>query len=95
MILVFDVGNTETTVGLFEGAELRGHWRLSTDPSRTTDEIGLVLRGLLHAAGHPSSVVTGAAVGSVVPAVTPTFVDAADGLHGVTNGSLTLVAEPA
>ena len=76
MILVFDVGNTETTVGLFEGADLRGHWRLGTDPSRTTDEVGLLLRGLLDSAGHAPAVVTGAAVGSVVPAVTPSIVEA-------------------
>ena len=67
MILVFDVGNTETTVGLFEGDALRGHWRLSTSVSRTADEIGLVLRALLAAGGHASDAVTGAAVGSVVP----------------------------
>jgi type III pantothenate kinase len=76
MILVFDVGNTETTVGLFEGADLRGHWRLGTDVSRTTDEVGLLVRGLLDSAGHAPAVVTGAAVGSVVPAVTPSIVEA-------------------
>jgi type III pantothenate kinase len=83
MILVFDVGNTETTVGLFEDAELRGHWRLSTDPSRTSDEIGLVLRGLLDAAAQPVAAVHGAAVGSVVPAVTPSLVEACARYFGV------------
>ena len=33
MILVFDVGNTELTIGLFRESELRGHWRIMTDVS--------------------------------------------------------------
>ncbi|HEU4629943.1 MAG TPA: type III pantothenate kinase, partial [Gemmatimonadaceae bacterium] len=76
MILVFDVGNTETTVGLFDGTELRGHWRLSTAPARTADELGLLLRGLVHAAGCEPAQVRGAAIGSVVPAITPALVEA-------------------
>ena len=38
MILVFDAGNTELTIGLFSEAELRGHWRIMTDVPRTSDE---------------------------------------------------------
>ncbi|HEX6630657.1 MAG TPA: type III pantothenate kinase [Gemmatimonadaceae bacterium] len=76
MIFVFDVGNTETTVGLFADGALHGHWRLSTAATRTADEIGLLLRGLAHAAGHDVSQVRGAAIGSVVPAVTPALVEA-------------------
>jgi type III pantothenate kinase len=76
VIVVFDVGNTETTVGLFEGSEMRAHWRLSTAPARTADEIGLLLRGLVEAAGCDAARVDGAAVGSVVPAVTPALVEA-------------------
>ena len=37
MILVFDVGNTETTIGLFEGDSLRGHWRIISGVDRTAD----------------------------------------------------------
>ena len=82
MIFVFDVGNTETTVGLFADGALHGHWRLSTAPTRTADEIGLLLRGLAHAAGHDVAQVRGAAIGSVVPAVTPALVEACRGyLH--------------
>jgi type III pantothenate kinase len=76
MILVFDVGNTETTVGLFDGDDLRGHWRLGTNAARTADELGLLLRGLLDAVGCAPQVVEGVAVGSVVPAVTPVLVEA-------------------
>lgn len=70
MILVFDVGNTETTVGLFEGETLARHWRLTTEPSRTPDEIGLTIAMLLRSADVDGDVVTGTAIGSVVPPVT-------------------------
>ena len=47
VILVFDVGNTELTIGLFSESELRGHWRIMTDVARTPDEFGVLLRSLL------------------------------------------------
>src|SRR5205823_11365654 len=70
VILVFDVGNTELTIGLFNGDQLRAHWRVVTDTSRTADEFGVLLRALLEAKGFPLSQVDGAAIGSVVPRVT-------------------------
>ena len=47
MLLAIDVGNTQTALGLFEGAELRDHWRLATDRERTGDELGVLITGLL------------------------------------------------
>ena len=38
MLLALDIGNTETTVGLFAGDRLEGHWRLHTTGQRTPDE---------------------------------------------------------
>ncbi|HEY0972550.1 MAG TPA: type III pantothenate kinase [Gemmatimonadales bacterium] len=76
MILVFDVGNTETTVGLFERDTLRAHWRLTTNVARTADEVGLLLRALVDAAAIPAAAVSGAAIGSVVPAMTPPLAEA-------------------
>lgn len=70
MILVFDVGNTELTIGLFSEAELRGSWRVMTDVARTADEFGVLLRSLLHASGFEPDVVRSVAIGSVVPRVT-------------------------
>ena len=70
MILVFDVGNTETTIGLFEGDVLRGHWRIVSGVPRTADEFGVVVRGLLTFDGLSTDSIDGAALGSVVPAVT-------------------------
>ena len=76
MILVFDVGNTETTVGLFSGETLARHWRLTTEASRTPDELGLMIAMLLRAASVDPAAVTGAAIGSVVPPVTGPLADA-------------------
>ena len=47
MLLAVDVGNTQTFLGLFDGAELREHWRLATDRERTGDELGVLIAGLL------------------------------------------------
>lgn len=78
MILVFDVGNTELTIGLFNDAELRGHWRIMTDAARTADEFGVLLRALLAAAGFTADEVMGVAIGSVVPRVTEPLRDACE-----------------
>jgi type III pantothenate kinase len=76
MLLTFDVGNTETTLGLYEGTTLRAHWRIMTDVPRTSDEIGVLLRGLLASAGISVAGVTGAVIGSVVPRVTEPLAEA-------------------
>jgi type III pantothenate kinase len=70
VILVFDVGNTELTIGLFREAELRGHWRIMTDVARTPDEFGVLLRSLLAARDFDVGDVDSVAICSVVPRVT-------------------------
>ncbi len=69
MLLVFDVGNTETTIGLFEGEALCGHWRVVTDAARTPDEVALSLQGLLGLRGFTAAEIDGVAIGSVVPSM--------------------------
>ena len=76
MLLTFDVGNTETTLGLYDGETLRAHWRVMTDVPRTSDEIGVLLRGLLSGAGIALDQVHGAVIGSVVPRVTEPLAEA-------------------
>lgn len=78
MILVFDVGNTETTIGLYDGETLRGHWRVTTDVARTPDEIALLIRALLTAADIDRSAIDRAAIGSVVPALTAPLAEACE-----------------
>jgi type III pantothenate kinase len=80
MILVFDVGNTETTIGLFEGETLRGHWRIVSGVERTADEFGVLLRGLLALGSFDAADIGGAAIGSVVPRVTEPLVAACQAL---------------
>lgn len=82
MILVFDVGNTETTIGLFEGEELRHHWRLTTDVERTADELAVLIFTLFQAEGLRVADVTGSAVGSVVPPLTGPLTEACARLFG-------------
>lgn len=65
MLLAVDVGNTNTVLGLFEGAALQHSWRIKTDPRSTADEMMLVFSGLL--TGAPT--ITGIALCSTVPAV--------------------------
>ncbi len=83
MIAAFDVGNTETTIGVFEGAELHAHWRVTTDVARTSDELGLLLRGLLHARGVAAEELHGCAICSVVPPINAPLAEACERWFGV------------
>ena len=67
MLLVVDVGNTQTAVGLFSGKELAGSWRFATEVRKTGDEIAVLLDALLRLDGFSRDSVTGLAVASVVP----------------------------
>ena len=70
MILTFDIGNTETVLGIFDGEELAAHWRLATRPERTADEYGLLLRSILRESDIPAEAIGGGAIASVVPPLT-------------------------
>jgi type III pantothenate kinase len=67
VLLAIDVGNTNTVLGAFEGAELRQQWRVETSHSRTSDEWGILLRQLFDASGVQAAQVDAIAVSSVVP----------------------------
>jgi type III pantothenate kinase len=82
MILAFDVGNSETTIGLCKALKVRERWRVTTDGGRTPDEMFLLLLALLDAAGVKRSAVKGSAIGSVVPAVTAPLAEACERLTG-------------
>src|SRR5262245_8130771 len=70
MLLVADVGNTETTVGLFNGENILAQWRLTTSVPRTPDEMAILLSGLLAGKGVTPKDLHGCAIGSVVPSMT-------------------------
>ena len=67
MLLVIDVGNTNTVLGVYEQQKLLDHWRVATDQRRTSDEWGLVVRELLRSGGQEPAAITAVAVSSVVP----------------------------
>ena len=75
MLLAIDIGNTNSTLGLYDGEVLGPRWRLSTDGDRTADEYGLYLLGLLRRAGVDISAVVAAAISSVVPQLTGEFAE--------------------
>lgn len=66
MLLVVDVGNSNTVLGLYEGERILHNWRVST-LQRTTDEIGLLLLQLFAAERVAVEAVTGVAICCVVP----------------------------
>ncbi|MBX5447034.1 MAG: type III pantothenate kinase [Acidothermus cellulolyticus] len=67
MLLVIDIGNTHTVLGLFSGDTLVDHWRVATDARRTADELGFLIRGLLAQARRADGI-TGVSCCSTVPA---------------------------
>ncbi|MBZ5515037.1 MAG: type III pantothenate kinase [Acidobacteriia bacterium] len=67
MLLVIDVGNTNTVLGVFEGRELRAQWRLSTNHQQTADEYGILIRNLFALDSVQPASIDGVMVASVVP----------------------------
>ncbi|MGE0790340.1 MAG: type III pantothenate kinase [Sandaracinaceae bacterium] len=73
MLLAIDVGNTQTHLGLYDGASLVHDFRIASDKRRTLDEFHVLLRSLLDVAEVRREEVDGAVIGSVVPALTETL----------------------
>jgi len=67
MLLVMDVGNTNTVLGVYERTRLLAHWRLTTVRDRTVDEYGILARNLLSLASIEASAIDDLIVASVVP----------------------------
>ena len=67
MLLALDVGNTNITVGVYDGNRLRTRWRLRTVRDQTADEWGILLRNLFDLAQLDQAAVTGLMISSVVP----------------------------
>jgi len=74
MLVLIDVGNTNTVLGLHEGPELRAHWRLTTRREQTADEYGILVRNLFSTQGVAPSQVMGVVLASVVPPLTSVLV---------------------
>ncbi|MGZ4495088.1 MAG: type III pantothenate kinase [Nocardioides sp.] len=68
MLLCADIGNSHTTIGLVDDGDVVDHWRVATDERRTSDEWGVLLRGLLRDS-PVTEALTGVAVCATVPQV--------------------------
>ena len=104
MLLVIDIGNTNTSLGVFDGDRLVTHWRLTTARDRTVDEWGVLARNLFALASFDFKSIDAIAIASVVPPlnftlkrmaevyfqITPLFVD-----HTVDTGVAILYQPPA
>ncbi len=75
MLLVFDIGNTNIQLGLWNGESWRLSWRARTVASKMTDEYAVLVRNFLNTAQVDFSAISAIAISSVVPALTPTFHD--------------------
>ncbi len=68
MIVTIDVGNSHTVIGIYEGDRLLHHWRISTNPERTADEHGVLIKAMMANEGIEMPIrPEGVAVASVVP----------------------------
>lgn len=71
MLLVVDVGNTQTHFGAFRGEELLEHWRFATVRESTADELGAALGNLLELRGLSFKDLSASIVSSTVPHLEP------------------------
>jgi len=103
-LLVADIGNSSTHVGVFDGDRLAHDWRASSALSRTADELHQLLRGFLGEAGLGAGDFTAGVLCSVVPTLTQAFAAALNSIVGAATevvdhttdiGVANLYAEPA
>jgi type III pantothenate kinase len=73
VLLALDAGNSNITIGAFEGAELIYQWRLRTVHDQTADEWGILIRNLFYPAGLDTDLVDGMIISSVVPPIDSTL----------------------
>ncbi len=82
MLLVLDVGNTNTVMGIYSGDKLTNHWRL-TSKKQTVDEVGFMILGLLNASEIKKEEINAAAYASVVPSLDEMFLEGVKNYIGV------------
>ncbi|KPB03511.1 MULTISPECIES: type III pantothenate kinase [unclassified Bacillus (in: firmicutes)] len=69
MLFVLDVGNTNTVIGVYDGEELKHHWRVETSRNKTEDEFGMIFKSLLEHVGLSFKDFEGIIISSVVPPI--------------------------
>lgn len=84
MLLAADIGNTNITLGLFQGEQLRATWRVATDARKMADEYAVLLMTLMTQAGLQVRDITEAVMCSSVPPLVGAFTDLCQRYFGVT-----------
>ena len=69
MLLVMDVGNTNTVLGIYDGARLVANWRLTSRREQTSDEYGVFIQTLLKTRSIEHAAITAVCISTVVPPV--------------------------
>ena len=69
MLLTIDVGNTNITMGVFDGQDLLGNFRVTTKINRTSDEFGIVIKEILRSNDLDANKIDDVIIASVVPNV--------------------------
>jgi type III pantothenate kinase len=77
MLLCIDIGNSNIKLGLFNGDNRHAHWRIATDRAKLADEYAMLLLNLFESQSLSVGGVTGCAISSVVPPLTPAFIELA------------------
>jgi type III pantothenate kinase len=75
MLLVLDIGNTNVTLGVFEGEKLHATWRMATVVNKMSDEYAALLIALMHHHELEASDINEIAICSVVPPLITTFTE--------------------
>jgi type III pantothenate kinase len=83
MLLAIDIGNTNTSLGIYDGSSLSAHWRLTTVRSRTADEWGVLARNLLDLAVLDYRAIDAMVIASVVPPLNFTIKRMAEAYFGL------------
>lgn len=73
MLLVIDIGNTNITMGLYDGNHLKGTYRLTTKFQRTSDEYGFMLLSFINATAIKVEEINDIIISSVVPKINYSF----------------------
>ena len=73
MLLAVDIGNTDTTLGVFDGDKLLATWHMATSIDRMVDEYAALFLNLLPHQGLKTSDIKGVVLCSVVPPLITTF----------------------
>ena len=83
MLLAIDIGNTNVTLGIFDGEKLAATWRLASDPHKMPDEYAVLLLNLLDHSGISPTDITDAVMCSSVPPLVVTFDELSRNYFGV------------